>query len=587
MRSIYCLSFLFLLLHSHVSEAEARSTKKGRTRVAIGAFEGPGGPELEAVVTSVLARSKGLELVSAEEWRAAGGRLGVDSASSEGLVRVAAELGVGAIVTGTFQPAGKSWQASAVVLAGQSGASVGTYATKQKTKAKALSEVKKRFLKKLGKVIRAQKAPQAPPPVEEPVSSGPEETPAPPEPSPAPVGPKKRVVILGFEGDRLGELGDFLEKEFTSSRDIEPVPKDELERVVKELSLNLDDEEDRAKAASRLEIAAFIGGEIDKADREIRVAFVVYGGFDGELVGKGESSSTRISSLARVLRRDLAPHLEAARAPGSAPVAPAPPSVRAPEPEATRTESRAPTSAPLGPGMRSESPLEFALGFQWGLRDFGYRDDLFGALRAYQHPGLTSLAARLLWYPGAHFTRGFAAHLGVDAELNLGLGLSTETADGVSEFATSALSLTASLRARLPLGRHELGFFAGIAIDQFALDDAETLFPNAAYTALRPGLAGRFWLGERISLSPHFAWRVVMAAGDVTGADWFPRASVGGLDAGLSVGVAVVGPLELQIAGTYRRYFYSMNPEVGDARVAGGALDQRVSATLYLAFHLD
>lgn len=45
--------------------------------------------------------------------------------------------------------------------------------------------------------------------------------------------------------------------------------------------------------------------------------------------------------------------------------------------------------------------------------------------------------------------------------------------------------------------------------------------------------------------------------------------------------------IEAQFNLAYRHYFFSMNPEVGDARVAGGALDQFINGTLGLAFYLD
>ncbi len=576
-------------------EAKPRTSKPSSpTRVAIGHFDGDAGSELEAIVGSALAKTKGVEIVSAQDWRSTADRLGLDPRSADSIVRVATELKVAALLNGSLGGAGKSWTGSVVVMSAETGASVGSYKIKQKSKAKALANVKKRMAKKLGGVIRAQKAPVAAAPVAEPTAPAevPAEVPAeaPAAPS-APLGPKKRVVVLDLEGDRAGELRDFLEKELASGLHIEIVPNADAQRIVKELSLDLEDEEDRARIAARLDLSAFIGGEIERDDRELQISYEVYGGSDGEALGSGESSSNRVSSLARVLRRDLEPLLEKAHAPGAPTASSEAPAPRneasSGEAAAARSETKREDSSRAKSGVPSERALELALGFQWGLRDFGYKDDVFSQLRAYEHLGVTALSARLLWYPGAHFTSGLAANIGLDAQFDLGIGLGTETADGASTFGTSAMNLAASLRGRLPLGPHELGLFAGIAVDRFALEGAETLFPNASYLSLRPGLAGRFWLGDALSLSPHFAWRVVLDAGDVTGADWFPRASVGGLDAGLVVGLRIVGPLEAQLAVAYRRYFFSMNPEMGDARVAGGALDQRFTGTLYIALFLD
>jgi hypothetical protein len=50
---------------------------------------------------------------------------------------------------------------------------------------------------------------------------------------------------------------------------------------------------------------------------------------------------------------------------------------------------------------------------------------------------------------------------------------------------------------------------------------------------------------------------------------------VGGIDAALGAALPLgSGGFELQGLLRYFRYFYAMNPEPGDALVAGGALDQ-------------
>ena len=51
-----------------------------------------------------------------------------------------------------------------------------------------------------------------------------------------------------------------------------------------------------------------------------------------------------------------------------------------------------------------------------------------------------------------------------------------------------------------------------------------------------------------------------------------------GIDAELGAAWKVGGPVTLEARADMRRYFFSMNPEVGDELIVGGAVDQ------YLAF---
>ena len=55
------------------------------------------------------------------------------------------------------------------------------------------------------------------------------------------------------------------------------------------------------------------------------------------------------------------------------------------------------------------------------------------------------------------------------------------------------------------------------------------------------------------------------------------------IEVGAGLAVRVVGPLEIRGGFEFRRYFLAFDPDVGDANVAGGAVDHYFTGSLGLA----
>ena len=66
--------------------------------------------------------------------------------------------------------------------------------------------------------------------------------------------------------------------------------------------------------------------------------------------------------------------------------------------------------------------------------------------------------------------------------------------------------------------------------------------------------------------------------------DRFRRPRVAGIDTELGVAIALTPGSEVRLGGRYTRYFASFDPEVGDAAVAGGALDQQIQMGVALRY---
>src|SRR5262249_44571108 len=107
-----------------------------------------------------------------------------------------------------------------------------------------------------------------------------------------------------------------------------------------------------------------------------------------------------------------------------------------------------------------------------------------------------------------------------------------------------------------------------------------------SYTFLRLGVEARIGVTDAFDIGAHFAYRPVLSAGEIQSADWFSRATASGIDIGLLLSYELVPSFDVLLMGDIRRYGYSMNSHPSDARIAGGAADQSLSASVGASFHL-
>ena len=72
-------------------------------------------------------------------------------------------------------------------------------------------------------------------------------------------------------------------------------------------------------------------------------------------------------------------------------------------------------------------------------------------------------------------------------------------------------------------------------------------------------------------------------AGDIHGQDWFPNGSAGAADARARL-TFLVTRVAIHAGVGWTRYFHAFNPEPGDALVAGGAVDQYLTAHVAVGY---
>jgi hypothetical protein len=204
-------------------------------------------------------------------------------------------------------------------------------------------------------------------------------------------------------------------------------------------------------------------------------------------------------------------------------------------------------------------------------------------------------------------TRGALANLGVEANLEQAFGITsqigmTSTFPTGATFPTTIHEYAGGARYRFLLGgtqlfgtltggEHAFAFHSPSAnVNRSNLD-----IPDTIYRFIRPGVAARIEVIPSLAISLAAGYRYVFNGagqirdGAIPNAN-FPHLTVGGVDASVGIAYKLTPYVEARFSADIRRYFYSMHSTMNDLTaasmpgIAGGAVDQYVSATGLLAF---
>ncbi len=295
-------------------------------------------------------------------------------------------------------------------------------------------------------------------------------------------------------------------------------------------------------------------------------------------------------AMLKVLGAQLDTYAEAG-APLATPKGPAPPPGAAGTTAPQATPGVAPEPTQAAPGGRKHGEVNTAivvadLAFELGGRRFDYKDNLSPNTSSYSVFGVPMPSVGLEVYPAAGTTIPFLRDLGLTMRFAHAFGISSTTDKGV-EVGTGWTRIGGGLRARFRPGSVKgpmIGVDGGIDYLQFSFDtkgDTSGSFPAVAYAALRGAVDARlpFW---RMALLLDFGYDGALSAGEVY--KRFRDGSVGGIDLGAGLSLALGAGFELRLRGHYTRYFYKFHPLVGDSYVAGGALDELLGVGLGVAY---
>ncbi len=229
--------------------------------------------------------------------------------------------------------------------------------------------------------------------------------------------------------------------------------------------------------------------------------------------------------------------------------------------------------------------LDVSAGVRLSHRALRWSDDLFGEQRPYTLPLAPWLTVDAQWFPGAHFTSGWLAHLGVYASVGVAVGVTSEDSMGRA-YDTSAFDVRAGLRGRLPLGRHALFAGLGYELRRFSLappaDPDDPGVPGVSYGSATIDLDARVGLASSVALLTGVSGALPLGFGDL-GERLFPATSGGAVELRAGLAWAFLSRYEVRAVASYRRYFLAMNPSPGDRWVAGGLVDEFASVSLSVA----
>lgn len=402
---------------------------------------------------------------------------------------------------------------------------------------------------------------------------------------------------------------------------LQMIPADEVNKAMAELGANLDTAGGRQRVLQALGADGLLQTQLGRVRGRYSAKLKLYTPTGVKAVDRLTLRAKRRTRLTYLMKKRLGPwimtHAAALRPaeappalaqtpdPSPEPAAPLPPTVtqappppvviKAPPPTSPAQVRPAPAPAPpaqvaTASATRSPSPrrsLDLGVGLGLMSRHLAYTDDLFEALRPYDLSAAPALNLSVTWYPAAPFTARWPSALGLEARLQYGLGISSrDSAD--RSYGTQAVAIDAAARARLALGRHEVGLAAGGGLHRFAVQGINSAqdpaFPNVNYAFIRVGIDARIRPLPGLSIRPRVGWRQVLSAGEITDSAWFPRASLLAFDAELSVAYTITSSLELQARGGLQRYAYDLGVQPEDPFIAGGAVDQYLSAEVLVAW---
>ena len=311
--------------------------------------------------------------------------------------------------------------------------------------------------------------------------------------------------------------------------------------------------------------------------------------------GGTEPASDRGVLLAQASANEPIPRASRARSFGPpVPVPPVPavsPAVK-PEPD---DEERPPVYLEPAAGINYGPPSSLAphqpfvvltLGPDAGIRSVTYRDRLTPALAGYQSGVMGLLTLTVELYPAAATDIPVVKDLGLVGSLSRSLSESVRTADGKTTLHDTWTLWDAGLQWRGVFGNQEwlaVSLRYGSQLDDLTPPLTGVLLPTGSISYLRPALDVHIPLGI-VTLLASGGYRAVMTR--TIFSNDFPRATVGGIDAGAGLRVTLTSMFALQLSAKYIRYFYSLYPAPGDPYVAGGALDEYGVVDLAFLFQL-
>jgi hypothetical protein len=240
--------------------------------------------------------------------------------------------------------------------------------------------------------------------------------------------------------------------------------------------------------------------------------------------------------------------------------------------------------------------LEAAVGVRMYSRSFRYSDTLaqlypagdFTDLPSYSLPLAPMAYVEASYFPLAGTENPILQNIGLTGSFELGFATDVN-------YAGTTLSQThyrydVGLRGRIPIGAFSIQPVVAYGGHNFSIGSppgGPAPFPSVNYSLIEMG-SDVFWRLHPITIRAYGRFLLPLGLGDVGSAAWFPSAKGLGSHWGGEVGFAVSEAFDILVNVDGRIYGLNFNPlpdGTPPEKVAGGATDQYISASLGLGFH--
>ena len=239
------------------------------------------------------------------------------------------------------------------------------------------------------------------------------------------------------------------------------------------------------------------------------------------------------------------------------------------------------------PEERGAPWISIAVGPELYGRHFTYRDDVFQQLQEYDVTATPAVTATGEVYPMVGRSSGALAGLGAAGHFTHVPSFETEDGAG-TRYTSEARSFAGGARYRYALGPVSLAGALDFGQQSFSIESRGDMagpdFPAVKYRYLRAGLGAAAPLWSRYSIAAAVGYRHVLSSGEIESAEFFPRTTARALDVELELAAALLWGFDVRLGAALERYGHDLQPEPGDSKVAGGALDQYPRLHLRLGY---
>jgi hypothetical protein len=402
------------------------------------------------------------------------------------------------------------------------------------------------------------------------------------------------LMVVPFTGPKKQEL---------TKRAAKALERDSHKLVLTSPAPDPNNPESLTKAGKKTGADAFVIGMIQQSAKRWELIVAVHAGKDGGFMGEFTLGAAWFPGLLKEIDSKLASKVAETLGKSSKKAEPVPDPAKDEEEEPKANDEAKPAAVedkeeePAAEEEPKPSPLFLSLQFGSVLRNFAPKDALFAnQLLSQENQGLLGPRLRFGLYPGAFFSSGALANLGIRGSFEQSIIGQTEvpshTAAGVvipkGTAKMSEQDYWFALHFRIPAGAHQFGFGAGPGKHTMETDITEGFFiPDVSYSYFRFGVDSQFQFGN-FGLGLSLAYRPVSSLSDEPGhvraAYWFPKAEADGMELGVQLGYSLSESLAILVSGDYRRYGFNFHRVPSDQTtqapgpanqvpVAGGATD--------------